>query len=1059
MVRLTPLLLFSIALPAIPLVSSEAQPATITEELTEYTTYPFSDPNPIPEVNRIYPYFRFDGYTNGSIQQQWKMVILENEYIKVYVCPEIGGKIWGAIEKSTGKDFLYYNHVVKFRDVAMRGPWTAGGLEFNFGDIGHIPTCATPVDYTTRKYPDGSVSCVVGATDLPSGTRWNVEIRVSPGDAFFRTRASWFNGTELPCTYYHWMNAAARAGDDLEFIYPGNRWIGHGEETGDWPVDNGREVNWYRNNDFGSYKSYHVVNAYTDFFGGYWHGEQFGFGHYSNYDEKPGKKLWIWGLAPEGMIWEDLLTDDDGQYIEYQAGKLFNQAAYGSSDTPFKHKEFPPHDADIMDEIWFPLVGTGGMVAVSEKLVLNVVEEEGQWKILLSALQAVDDELMIYKNGALLATCPIKLEPLELFETRVETKPGEEMSIELARDPLRYSSDPEDRLVNRPLKMDEHFSWESAYGLFTRGLELEKQREYLSAKKAYEQALEKDPGFIPALNRLAAGHYRQMNYGDALGLLLRSLSIDSYDGEANYLLGLVSRETGDLATSKSGFSIAMGDVAYRSAAATELAILFLREKQWAKALHYSGKANAFNQFNMEALRVMAVAHRKTGNPEAAGESISRMAELDGTDHFSMFESYLLSGETMDLERFKAGMNGELPYETCLDLAIGYYRKGCPAEAGQVLGSAPGHPVVNLWLAHLYPDQYQVYMDRVLDHPVESVFPHRIETAIILKSALERHPHWKLHYYLGLILWNKGLLEDAREQFDACGDIPGSATFYMAKSILSESPEEQSDCVRKAVEIEPRNWRASLALARIYLADNQPGEAFRLLEPLIGTHPEHSSIGLFYARSLTDMGEYEKALSFLEHYVLLPSEGATFGRILYHEICIRSAAASLIRGKHKRAILLAEKAKRWPENLGVGRPYDVDERLADFILTLAYHAGGDEETASDCARRIMEYRHPGYRPENSKLFLQLEMLDRAGRKEVAGRLVSHFLEEDPDNDYIRWVEARYRGNPEASEIGKRILTGSRTVMAYGTQFEDEEFELLMEILDVLDTHRSWEQSVE
>ena len=195
-----------------------SQKATVREENLNMKTYMFGDPDPVPNINRIYPYFRFDGYTDQGEYRDWKMVVLENDYIKVFVSPEVGGKIWGAIEKSTGKEFLYFNEVVKFRDVAMRGAWTSGGLEYNFGDIGHIPTCATPVDYSLKEYPDGSVSCVVGALDLPSRTKWNVEIKLHPDKAYFETTATWANTSEVPVTYYHWMNAAAKADGNLEFI-------------------------------------------------------------------------------------------------------------------------------------------------------------------------------------------------------------------------------------------------------------------------------------------------------------------------------------------------------------------------------------------------------------------------------------------------------------------------------------------------------------------------------------------------------------------------------------------------------------------------------------------------------------------------------------------------------------------------------------------------------------------------------------------------------------------------------------------------------------------------
>ena len=100
------------------------------------------------------------------------------------------------------------------------------------------------------------------------------------------------------------MNAAAKASGNLEFFYPGNKYIGHGGELGDWPNEKGRNLSFYENNNFGGYKSYHVINSYSNYFGGYWHDDNFGFGHWGAYDEKPGMKLWIWGLSQQGMIWE-----------------------------------------------------------------------------------------------------------------------------------------------------------------------------------------------------------------------------------------------------------------------------------------------------------------------------------------------------------------------------------------------------------------------------------------------------------------------------------------------------------------------------------------------------------------------------------------------------------------------------------------------------------------------------------------------------------------------------------------------------------------------------------
>ena len=98
-----------------------AQQATVTETVETVKTYPFSDPDPVADPSDLfYPYFRFDGFSAKGIDRQWKVVSLENDYIKLTLFPEIGGKIWGAVDKTTGKEFIYNNHVVILRCV-VRG--------------------------------------------------------------------------------------------------------------------------------------------------------------------------------------------------------------------------------------------------------------------------------------------------------------------------------------------------------------------------------------------------------------------------------------------------------------------------------------------------------------------------------------------------------------------------------------------------------------------------------------------------------------------------------------------------------------------------------------------------------------------------------------------------------------------------------------------------------------------------------------------------------------------------------------------------------------------------
>ncbi|MGN0852801.1 MAG: DUF5107 domain-containing protein [Kiritimatiellia bacterium] len=315
-------------------------------------TYPFSDPDPVPCTSaKRYPYFRYDGFSTVAKTQTWTAVVLENGKVRVTMLPEIGGKVWGALDKRSQREFIYFNHVVKFRDVAMRGPWCSGGIEFNFGIMGHSPTTATPVDWLVRENPDGSASCFVSATEYITRTTWQVEVSLPPDADSFTTKTTWFNASNLPQPYYQWMTAAYAARGNPELHFPGTAYIGHDGDAHAWPVDGkGRNLGVYGNNAFGGSKSYHVLNGNPSLFAIWWPAAKFGSYHVG--DAKCGRKIWLWALSRQGGIWEDLLTDADGQYVELQSGRAFNQPRGRTHETPFKHPSFAPGATDVFEETW-----------------------------------------------------------------------------------------------------------------------------------------------------------------------------------------------------------------------------------------------------------------------------------------------------------------------------------------------------------------------------------------------------------------------------------------------------------------------------------------------------------------------------------------------------------------------------------------------------------------------------------------------------------------------------------------------------------------------------------
>lgn len=989
--------------------------ATVKEYKKSFPTYDFSDPNPIPLLTQVYPYFRYDGFSNKAINKEWKVVELSNEYITVLILPEIGGKIWAAIEKKNDRPFLYYNHVIKFRDVAMRGPWTSGGLESNFGIIGHTPNCATPVDYTIKTNADGSVSCIIGVLDLLTRTNWRVEINLPKDKAYFTTQAFWYNTTPIGQPYYHWMNSALKASDDLEFIYPGNKYLGHNGEYASWPVNetNDKEISWYKNNDFGHYKSYHVFGKYTNFFGGYFHNEDDGTIRYSSHDDKPGKKLWIWGLSRQGMIWEQMLTDNDGQYVELQSGRLFNQNTDLSTYTPFKHTDFEPYATDTWKEYWYPVEHTKGVLKANEYGAFNMLYNDSWLKIYFSPTQSINDSLIIKDADKIVYAKLVHVNPLQTFADSIQINIDEKkLAATLGKNKLVYNAEENDDL-QRPVETPKDFDWNSAYGLYLQGRDLMDMKLYAKAETKLDSSLQKDHNFLPGLTQMAKLMYRNMRYDEALQLAKRSLSINTEDAEANYYYGLINAQLNNISDAKDGFDIATLTPAYRSAAYTQLATIYLKENNNDKALMYAQKAMINNAYNIAALQLQAIIYRKENNKQNADKILDTLLSLDALNHFALFEKYLWNNDDKTKLQFTSTIQNELPAETYTELAIWYYNNGCVDEAKKVFELSPASVTTMYWLSFL--NNSTINFDTI--NPAFS-FPFRSETANIIQQLLKKQDNWLLKFHLALIYHDRNRIAEAKQLLLSCGNQPNFAPFYATRAaIFSDSSEDFiSSDLKKAFALD-NSWRYRKLLAEFYIIYQHSDSALQLMQLYVKQHPNDYVMGMLYAKILLLNHQYAAADKLLTNLTIIPFEGATLSHELYRQTKLMESVDALKNKKNNQSLKFIQEAKQWPENLGVGKPYDadIDVRLEDWIAYKNYKALSKTSLANQMLDSIITNSNQVSdadkyfsntiitvyafkelnKDEESKIWLQKESANYPD-KQIAGWIASPGLENMPSS---------------------------------------------------------------
>ena len=317
-----------------------------TLRYTEYDEYILTHQlvpaGPVPtafDPNGVYPYTSYSETSNRPVPGKYRLISLENDYIKVKVCPDLGGKVFSMIHKPSGKEVLYVPDVIRYTRILPRFYFVAGGIEVSF-PISHSPTQNEKLRYKIDQTAD-RVYITCGERELRFGMQWSVEYSLGIHDRFLTQRVIFHNPGALAYPWMSWSNAALPSAPDTKYDFPQGKVLSHASkiDTIDWQAQGPkteadiREMTGY----FWKTKDANAFGAYTPSLGT-------GLYHIAEDSIAPGIKLWSYG-AGNDSAWSVLSTAKHQTYIEIQGGPIGDQST---------KLELQPRQTRWHVEYWFP---------------------------------------------------------------------------------------------------------------------------------------------------------------------------------------------------------------------------------------------------------------------------------------------------------------------------------------------------------------------------------------------------------------------------------------------------------------------------------------------------------------------------------------------------------------------------------------------------------------------------------------------------------------------------------------------------------------------------------
>ncbi len=905
------------------------KPVTVQDEVRLMMSYASPDAEELPMFaeNRVHQRSSGNPYPNKVVMQvdrkhrmerPFRVITLENEFLKIELMPELGGRIYSALDKRSGYDFFYKQHVIKPALIGLLGSWISGGCEFNW-PCHHRPSTYMPVDVHIEQHEDGAVTVWMSENEPLDRMKGMVGVHLAPGEARFDTRMKVYNGTPSRHSFLWWENAAVPVNEQYRLVFPPDVHyvqFHYRKNVTPYPVasgvyngirmGNGMNISYHKNTHQPT--SYFCAKTKYNFFGGYDEGKRCGVVHVADHTVSVGKKMFTWAYNQLSQSWERALTDTDGAYAELMASSYsLNQPDFAWL-MPYEGKEF--------SQMWYP-VGNIGMplcacheAAVSfENGCLNLQPTV----VLKDATIIINDEMR-----------PLNGQPEQILSFPVN---GELASFQILNQHgkilLSYEKIADQTPVEMPATIPDNptlGTLKSAQEAYLMGVHAEQYRDPAIRPAAYwQEALRRDPDFTPALIALANDELKHFCLESAYELAIhawRVLTIRNFhpeSGELQYLLGRILEALGRDDEAWENYMQAAWAQDARSRSLTRAAMIDGRRQNYEEMLTHAQEALNQHGYNETAMLLKIVALRRVSSEKADAV----LAQSEAHDPLNLTLRALKYGATDALYESITCDKGQ----TVLDIAQELADMGEAALAIDVLKKLPEKTAQTEYVRWYLSGDCEAHKTaQTLGTGV--AYPSRVIEYKALKKAVAADvKDTTAMNLLACLLYATGNYSKAAELWQQISQLkPNEYMAYrnLAVARYSHLNDRKSaiPLMQKALELKPNDgeliWETAHLMVRLH-EDPCSIAAFLRENP-----HDREDIAIELCRALNMAGEYEQALDVLTKKQFTPCEGGEHAVTEQYMFAHHALGRKLYKNGHfEEALTHFRDAQKLPDNLGAG----------------------------------------------------------------------------------------------------------------------------------------------